>query len=426
MRATLLARSLLSAAILTAPISLLATATPAMAQPRITIGFNYFYNTLAPYGTWLRSPRWGDVWHPSNVPRDFHPYTRGRWLYTLDYGWLWQSDFPWGDIAFHYGRWVYDPSAGWLWVPGYVWAPSWVVWREGNGYIGWFPMPPDEHFLAGNEVYRANWDWNGGFGYSAWYGPRFAVSRLARFWVFVNDRNFTDRDVWRHQVSHRDYGNIINRTRNVTNYETANNHIVNRSINLRNIERATGHPIQAVSARQALKSLAPITALNLGRQIQAREYRMHGGNPHASARAPLSRLPRTAANVPTHAHERAEQRHQQFNRNRGPNAQQGQAQNHQNAQQRAQAQQAQRQTRALAHQPRQPASQQRQVAQEHARQARRQAEQPQARPEPQLQANAAPPPRANAQHAQARGNKDRRNNTAAERRRGERQANNGR
>ena len=95
------------------------------------VSFGYFYDELAPYGVWYNHPRWGDVWHPTRVEADFRPYYRGHWVNTIEYGWTWNSDYPWSDVPFHYGRWVLDPNDGWLWVPGYVWAPAWVIWRSG-------------------------------------------------------------------------------------------------------------------------------------------------------------------------------------------------------------------------------------------------------------------------------------------------------
>ena len=121
---------------------------PAFAQPAlqfgVQVGFNEFYVALRPFGRWFHHPRWGDVWQPEVA--DFRPYSQGHWDYTDLYGWVWVSDYSWGDIPFHYGRWVYDPAYGWLWIPGYVWAPAWVLWRYGDGYVGWFPMPPDNEF----------------------------------------------------------------------------------------------------------------------------------------------------------------------------------------------------------------------------------------------------------------------------------------
>jgi hypothetical protein len=102
-----------------------------------------FDDALAPYGEWtdVDGTR---VWHPSAnvVGEDFQPYaTNGQWV-SSDYGWYFQSDYPWGWAPFHYGRWALDPNYGWIWVPGTVWAPAWVDWRSGGGYIGWAPLPP--------------------------------------------------------------------------------------------------------------------------------------------------------------------------------------------------------------------------------------------------------------------------------------------
>ncbi len=100
-----------------------------------------FYDELAPYGTWVSDPQYGDVWIP-DVAEDFRPYqTRGHWVLT-EYGNTWVSDYPWGWATFHYGRWRYDNFYGWEWIPGYEWAPAWVSWRHGGGYYGWAPLIP--------------------------------------------------------------------------------------------------------------------------------------------------------------------------------------------------------------------------------------------------------------------------------------------
>ena len=73
---------------------------------------------------------------------DFVPYeTNGRWVYA-DEGWEFESDDPWGSITYHYGRWFKDHELGWVWAPDTIWGPSWVEWREGGPYVGWYVMPP--------------------------------------------------------------------------------------------------------------------------------------------------------------------------------------------------------------------------------------------------------------------------------------------
>ena len=285
-----------AAALAMSPVALVATSNPASAQAGFSVSFGYFYDELQPYGTWHHHPRWGDVWRPRGVEADFRPYYRGHWENTRQYGFLWASDHVWGDIPFHYGRWVYDPFDGWLWLPGYVWGPSWVVWRSGGGYTGWFPMPPDDGFLyGGNDPYLNRWDnWDRGYGYADWYGPSFGLNQLINFWIFVEDRRFADRDYIRYVPPRNTYVNIVNNTTNVTNYVTVNNYIINRSVDVTRVERAAGRRIAAVEARQVLRN-ASITTVDQGDRVQQNERRQHGGNRNASARERIVALPESRA-----------------------------------------------------------------------------------------------------------------------------------
>ena len=289
---------LFAAALALSPISLIATTLPASAQGNFRVSFGYFYDSLAPYGQWFHHARWGDVWQPRRVERGFRPYSRGHWDYTDRFGWVWASDYEWGDIPFHYGRWVYDPYDGWLWVPGYVWAPAWVVYRSGGGYVGWFPMPPDEAFLAGDEVYRTNWDnWDRAYGYLDWYGPRFGPNWLLSIGVFVDERHFADRDFNRFAPRGDELVRIVNNTRNVTNYTTVNNYIVNRSVDRDQIQRASGRQVAIVPEREAVRGNVPIVPVNLGREVQQQERRQHGGDLKASPQSRVVALPPEAAHA---------------------------------------------------------------------------------------------------------------------------------
>lgn len=112
---------------------------------------NYFYSTLAPYGTWLYIEPYGWCWQPTVAATvvDWRPYGHGgRWLYTTG-GWYWQSYYSWGWAPFHYGNWYVNPACGWVWVPGSVWAPAWVTWRYTPAYCGWAPLPPGCGWSAG-------------------------------------------------------------------------------------------------------------------------------------------------------------------------------------------------------------------------------------------------------------------------------------
>jgi hypothetical protein len=289
---------LFATAIALSPLSLVATTPPAAAQANFSISFGYFYDELAPYGQWFHHPRWGDVWRPRRVEANFRPYRRGHWDYTDRYGWVWSSAYVWGDIPFHYGRWVYDPNDGWLWVPGYVWAPAWVVYRSGGGYVGWFPMPPDDAFLAGDEVYRTNWDnWDRGYGYLDWYGPSYGPNWLISIGVFVDERHFADRDFSRYIAPPAQALTIVNNTRNVTNYVTVNNYIVNRSVDPAQIQRASGRQITPVPASAVVRNNVPIVPVNVGREVQQQERQRHGGNPRAPAEARATPLPPSAVHA---------------------------------------------------------------------------------------------------------------------------------
>lgn len=142
-----------------APVAPVAPSAPAVTPPLTPPGapgstppvsFDYFHDQLSSAGTWVDEPGYGLCWSPSVAVSD--PYWRpyldgGHWVYT-DSGWFWQSDYPWGEVVFHYGRW-HRGRLGWLWVPGYDWAPAWVCWRQSEGYCGWAPLPPGAVFRAG-------------------------------------------------------------------------------------------------------------------------------------------------------------------------------------------------------------------------------------------------------------------------------------
>src|SRR5215468_3275819 len=78
------------------------TASPAPAQSAASMSPNapqaaqgevsleYFHERLAPFGSWLNHPIWGEVWQPDAGP-NFRPYFYGYWDYTSDYGSIWVS-----------------------------------------------------------------------------------------------------------------------------------------------------------------------------------------------------------------------------------------------------------------------------------------------------------------------------------------------
>jgi hypothetical protein len=141
-----------------------------------SIDIDTFYDELAPYGQWVWHPRFGYVWLPETVSDNWRPYTVGRWTYTDEYGWYWDSYEPFAWAVYHYGRWGYDPDYGWFWVPGDTWAPAWVQWRYSDDYVGWAPIGPGRPGYA--------------YGVPVNYDPPIAES-----WVFVQPRYMTSRAI---------------------------------------------------------------------------------------------------------------------------------------------------------------------------------------------------------------------------------------
>jgi len=89
----------------------------------------------------------------------------GKFTYA---GWVWASDYRWGNHCYNYGRWVWTSFAGWVWMPGGRWAPNWVTWRHcnnynGGSYVGWYPTCPvlywtnyQSHLVVCNSHFTSN------------------------------------------------------------------------------------------------------------------------------------------------------------------------------------------------------------------------------------------------------------------------------
>jgi hypothetical protein len=115
-----------------------------------------FTEPLAPYGTWVETEAYGQVWYPSAevVGPGWQPFHRGgHWVHTVR-GWTWVSDYPWGWGPFHYGRWGWDGIRhAWFWQPGRIWMPATAEFRYTDDAIGWAPLP-----LAGAPAWPLD-DW---------------------------------------------------------------------------------------------------------------------------------------------------------------------------------------------------------------------------------------------------------------------------
>jgi hypothetical protein len=213
----------------------------------IDVDVGFFYDRLVPYGDWREHPAWGAVWSPRGMPVDWRPYTLGHWVYTDDFGWVWDSDLEWGWACFHYGRWGWDDSFGWFWIPGSHWGPAWVAWRAGpdlgsptqgsalgGPFIGWCPLPPTVRWQAGVGLALGDADLD---DIPPWQ------------WVFVETRFFDAPRLREHVVLVSRNVTVFRETRNVTRFENIDGRIVNNSISVRQIEESTHRPVERFRVR---------------------------------------------------------------------------------------------------------------------------------------------------------------------------------
>jgi hypothetical protein len=109
---------------------------------------------LAPFGRWEGDATYGVHWcpAPSSTGAAFRPYLSGGHWTTSDhaeYGspagtitWTDDDDRPWAEVTTHQGWWIDRGGNDWCWVPGVQQTPARVVWRDGDGFVGWAPEPP--------------------------------------------------------------------------------------------------------------------------------------------------------------------------------------------------------------------------------------------------------------------------------------------
>ncbi len=202
-----------------------------------------FYDSLAPYGSWVDVPNYGWCWQPTVVAVNpaWQPYCNdGSWLWS-DNGWYWNSYYSWGWAPFHYGRWYRYPRYGWLWCPDNVWGPAWVCWRDYPGYCGWAPLPPGAFFTAG-----IGWTFNGiAVGFNFGFGLGFDCFTFCDFDHFCGRHSF---DHFRHG---RDADHFFRGSRVNNDFAVDSRHgFINRGIDPSRIEAATHTRIQQVAVRE--------------------------------------------------------------------------------------------------------------------------------------------------------------------------------
>jgi hypothetical protein len=202
---------------------------------------NSFYDTLAPYGSWVDVDGYGRCWRPSVVVYNsgWQPYCdHGHWVYT-DCGWYWSSDYSWGWAPFHYGRWFQIPRWGWCWTPDTVWGPSWVTWRYSNEYCGWAPLPPRAVYREGVGFFYN--------GLAVSIGFDFGLSWNC--FAFVPIGHFCDPHPRRYCVAPAQVTQIYNHTTVINNFNGHGRNLANRGIDPEHITAVTHTPIRPVAIR---------------------------------------------------------------------------------------------------------------------------------------------------------------------------------
>lgn len=238
-----------------------------VAQPQ-QVNYQVFYNSLAPYGTWVEVADYGWCWQPTVavINTSWRPYSdNGRWVWT-NQGWYWNSYYSWGWAPFHYGRWAHVGARGWCWVPGTHWGPSWVSWRHHDGYLGWAPLPP----ACG---------WSSGIGLT-WYGSRvsvgFSFGLSARDYCFVPAARFYDPHCYRYRVGGGRHTEVYQRSQVVNNYVNINGDrntvIINNGVSRDLVQRYTRQEIRPVALADSRRP-ASGSALSTGR-LPGREERL--------------------------------------------------------------------------------------------------------------------------------------------------------
>ncbi len=206
---------------------------------------DYFYSSLAPYGTWVEVGGYGRCWRPTvcAVNPGWQPYCdSGRWIDT-DSGWYWQSDYSWGWAPFHYGRWFRDARAGWVWRPDSCWGPAWVSWRHSSDYCGWAPLPPEAVFVPGLG-FRFH---NHSVGVDFEFGLGLGV------YTFVPLSHFCDDHPHHHRIPPAQVTQVFNHTTVINNITIQDKHVINHGIDPRNVAAASHKEIHKV----VLQDLAP-------------------------------------------------------------------------------------------------------------------------------------------------------------------------
>jgi uncharacterized protein DUF6600 len=215
------------------------TMAPRPVEAAVSVSIAFFHQELSPYGRWVYTPAYGEIWYPTVVAAGWAPYVDGEWVYT-DCGWTWVSYDPFSD-PFHYGTWVWVDPYGWCWEPGYVWGPAWVTWAWTDTYVGWAPLPPTFAITAG--------------GYSG--GP---VTVATNQYVFVPANQFVGTNVSTIRVAPTQNPTILAGAQRATRFSVSSGLVRTGGPPASFVQRATSRPLHAVKVSSIKVRPATISA----------------------------------------------------------------------------------------------------------------------------------------------------------------------
>jgi len=276
-----------------------ATVASRPAEASVSVSISFFHQELAPYGRWVSTPAYGEVWYPTVVRAGWAPYVDGEWVYT-DCGWTWVSYDPFSD-PFHYGTWVWVSGYGWCWEPGYVWGPAWVTWAWTDSYVGWAPLPPSFAITAG--------------GYSGG-----AVTVAASGYVFAPVNRFVGTNISTVRVDPPQNTTILAHAQRATRFSVSSGLVRAGGPPATLVERATGRPLHAAKVSSVKVSPAPISTARGSRlaivapaherAAVTKEARANTANSstskatmsrHVEKKMEPARVGKTERNAPSHA-----------------------------------------------------------------------------------------------------------------------------
>ena len=221
----------------------MAFVAPRPMSAAVSVSIDFFHHELSPYGRWVYTSRYGEIWYPTHVRSGWAPYVDGEWVYT-DCGWTWVSDDPF-DAPFHYGTWVWVAGYGWCWEPGYVWGPAWVSWAWTDSYIGWAPLPPSFAITA-----------------AGYYGG--AVTLAPSQYVFVPSNQFVGTNVSSIRVPTAQNSMILAGAQRATRFSVSNGLVRAGGPPAALVQRASGKPVRAVNVSSVSRQVKPATIAAAG------------------------------------------------------------------------------------------------------------------------------------------------------------------